>query len=156
MKFLYTKLTIELSKSNLDKARLDITLFFKGETSSVFALYRNQRFWINLITVLLLPEDFNSHNRHGAFLCFFEISPHHNVGFCSGLKWPKVRATLREHKRYFLQIPAIIFAPLPFDWDILRGHSLWYHCFHEVPNIAAESPWNERDPIFWHFQRVAF
>ena len=35
---------------------------------------------------------------------FFEISPHHDFGFSSGLKWPKFRETLGEPKKYFVQI----------------------------------------------------
>jgi len=35
---------------------------------------------------------------------FFEISPYHDSGLASGLKWPKFWATLGEPKRYFVQI----------------------------------------------------
>ena len=41
---------------------------------------------------------------------FFEISPHRDFGLPSGLKWPKFRATLGEHKIYFRRLSeALIF-----------------------------------------------
>ena len=76
---------------------------------------------------------------------FFEISPHHDFGLSSGLKWPKFWPTLGEPKRYFAHIPetlffrAIIFGPLLVDLDIFEVFHLNSTVVTRRPNIIAES-----------------
>jgi len=89
--------------------RLCFIKFSSADISLILVDYQGRE-WHGQGPVMLPP--FQSHKLHSApfetLSLIFGIPPHHDFGLASGLKWPKVWATLSDPKRYAVQIPETV------------------------------------------------